>query len=92
MKTNQPQFIPKTYHSQIGQADLFWERDCRNGEWVLGRQLYFKNGRPKSGWIEEKRLVPKLDPVPEKVLLKAMAQAENDLIFQLASGDRPKPK
>jgi len=92
MKTKQPEFTPKHYPSQIGQADLFWERDVPTRQWVLGRQEYFKNGRPKSGWIEEKRLVPKLDPVPEKALLKAMAQAENDLIFHLASGDRPKPK
>ena len=82
------------YPSQIGQKEFFWIRDVRTGDWILGRCERFKNGRWKSGWVEQKRLVLKDDKPepPEEKLLKMFSQQENDLLFQLASGDRPKPR
>lgn len=71
-------------------ASLFWLRDVHNGEWVLIRQPYFKNGEPKRRVVEERRVMPPNRAFTEAELLHSLAQAENDLIFQLASGDRSK--
>jgi hypothetical protein len=92
MNKRQPKFTPKRLPSQTGMANLFWIRNVRSGEWVLGRIEHYKNGRPKSGWIEEKRVVPPNRPFTEAELLASLAQAESDLMFELSAGDRPLPE
>ena len=79
--------------STIGEPDFCWLQDEANGEWVLGRQLHGKNGKPNSQWREEKRLratslVAGKGEVTEEMLLPHMQQAENDLLMELAAGDR----
>jgi hypothetical protein len=83
--------------SIIGEKDFFWIRDDRNGDWILGRlpygKNYDKNGnrKPKATWIEEKRVSGIEDGNLTADVLKQLAQVESDLLFELASGERPQP-
>ena len=79
--------------STRGEPDFFWLQDKANGQWVLGRQLYRKNGKPNRQWREEKRLratssVAGKGEVTEEMVRPHMQQAENDLLMELAAGDR----
>ena len=79
----------KSYPSQIGHADFFWIRDCVTGIWVLGCQERFKNGKPKSTWVDAKKILFRQEEPPEEELLQIFVQAENDLLFEVAGGNRP---
>jgi hypothetical protein len=84
--------MKRSYQSQIGRKDFWWRRHLPTDNWILSRQLYFKNGRPRSTLMEEKQ-IKDVDPnCPEELLLKVFAQLETELVFQIANGSRPYQK
>jgi hypothetical protein len=76
------------YKSQIGREDLFWLQDAKTKTWILGQQQYFKNGSPKATWKERLFIPPPPEDITEENLLSVFSQAENDLIFHDAGGEK----
>jgi hypothetical protein len=76
------------YDSRIGRKDLFWLQDQTTRAWILGQQSYFKNGKPKTTWKERIFIPAPPEDITEEDLFAVFSQAENDLTFRDAAGEK----